>query len=409
MNDCDRIRRQLSARIDGELSSHESREVDDHLQACTACRQELETLTEVDNRLEKALTVQNVDDKVTQILLRAGTKRTVAPRVNAAHAWRFVAVGFLGIAATILIAIVPLLFENESPQPQLPSLNLIAQVTRATGPVQFLAAGKSDWSKVIPDARTSIAAGSRLKTEAGVLCEIETISKGVLRLNESAEVVFVEANRIELISGKIWCLTPDSSSIEVVVPESNQQTVAPLVFACPSSTELQCAAGERSAWCDSVSQKNATATMTMGAVTCSVSPAKMVSIDQEQKIDRTLSVDMTSKIWQLPLLAVGAEVDKELVSLLDRLLVPVGMSKARSLNEEQLRMLGPAGAIPLLAYASAENSPEHLHLRRTAIRLASELVDQRGVRLLKVLTSDPDEYIAGVAKETLNRIESTRP
>lgn len=41
MSGCEDIRELLSARIDGELSDAESRKLDEHLDACPACRQEL--------------------------------------------------------------------------------------------------------------------------------------------------------------------------------------------------------------------------------------------------------------------------------------------------------------------------------------------------------------------------------
>ncbi|MDX1925160.1 MAG: zf-HC2 domain-containing protein [Pirellulaceae bacterium] len=412
MSDCEGVRSQLSALIDGELSSTESRVVENHLQACTACRQELELLTDIDNRLTRALDVSSLERKCAEILQAAKTMPPME-RVNSGwHAWRLVSVGLLVVAATVLLALFPVFWEKDSTHPPAPSLNLVAQLTRATGPVQFLQPGETNWTEVAPNARKSLAAGSRLKTANGVLCEIATTSQGVLRMNESAEVVFVDADRVELIAGKLWCLTPNSSNIEVVIPEANQQAPAPLVFACPSSTELQCMTGDWTVTCDSISRNNSTATMTLGSVSCSVEPGETVSINREQKIDRKLSVDASSKIWQLPLLAIGAEVDEELVALLDRILAPIGMSKARSLNEDQLRSLGPVGAIPLLAYASVESptkslanpAADHLHLRRTAVRLASEMVDERGIRLLKELTADPDEYISSVAKGTLNRL-----
>jgi Putative zinc-finger len=407
MKDCDHVRSQLSGLIDGELSPEESRAVEDHLQSCLACRQEWETLSEIDSRLAGALTIQNLDRKYAAILTQAANANQIAERGSTTwHAWRLVSVGALAVAAILLLAMWPFFMTQDDSRTTIPSLNLVAQLTRATGPIQFLPAGETDWTEISSDTKKSFVAGSRLKTSTGVLCELETTSKGVLRLNESAEVVFVEPNRVELIAGQLWCLTPQSNGIEVVIPEASKQTPAPLIFACPSSTEIQCVANDRSASCDSVSPNNPTTTMTLGGVTCAVAPGESVRIDKEQNIERKQSVDASSKIWQLPLLAVGTEVDSELVLLLDRLLAPIGMTKARSLNEEQLRMLGPAGAIPLLAYASVENSPDHLHLRRTAIRLASELVDERGIRLLTQLTGDRDEYISGVAQTTLQRLKS---
>ena len=351
MIECDRVRARMSAQLDGELSVEETGEVQQHVQACASCRHEWETLTEIDNRLARAFVVEEVDRKCAEVLNRRVSVNQASRNENSASSWRLIAVGLFAVAATLLIATLPFFAEKDTSQNTIPSLNLVAQLTRATGPVQFLPAGETDWSEVAPEARKSFAAGSRLKTSTGVLCEIETTSKGVLRLNESAEIVFVEANRVELVAGKLWCLTPASTSIEVVMPEPSQQATLPLTVACPASTEFQCAAGERSVSCDSLSKNNSTATMTMGAVTCSVAPGETVSIDREQKVDRKLSVDAASKIWQLPLLAIGVEVDQELVLLLDRILAPIGMSKARNMNEDQLRMLGPAGALPLLAYA----------------------------------------------------------
>lgn len=319
------------------------------------------------------------------------------------RAWRYAAI-VMAVAATLLLTSSPFFFETQSLQTADSRPAFVAQLTRATGPVRFLRPGASDWTVWLPSEPELFLAGSRLKTDEGVLCEVQTSTKVVIRLNESAEVVFSEPDQIELIAGQLWCLAPASTNIDVALPKASTQSASSLTFACPGSTEVQCVAGASSSSCDSVSLDNSNATLTIGANTYPVAPGEALSIDREQNIARKLSVDSSAKIWQLPLLAIGTEVDRELVLLLDRLLAPIGMTKARSLNEEQIRMLGPAGAVPLLAYAVTESSPEHLHLRRTAVRLASELADDRCVRLLKRLTSDPDEDIASVPNETVNRI-----
>ena len=52
MSGCEDIRELLSARIDGELSDAESRTLDEHLDACPACRQELAETERVWRRLD---------------------------------------------------------------------------------------------------------------------------------------------------------------------------------------------------------------------------------------------------------------------------------------------------------------------------------------------------------------------
>ena len=54
-----------------------------------------------------------------------------------------IAVGLFVVAATLLIAALPFFAEKDSSQDTVPSLNLVAQLTRATGPVQFLASRRN--------------------------------------------------------------------------------------------------------------------------------------------------------------------------------------------------------------------------------------------------------------------------
>ena len=401
MSVCDHVRSSLSALVDGELSIIESQEAEKHMLSCAACRQEWHSLVDIDNRLASALIVEEVNRKCAEILQRSANSIQLTNKHGLS--WRYVAIAMV-VAATLLLVLLPFFFETQSSKTADTRPAFVAQLIRATGPIRYLRPGANDWTVWLPSAPEWFVAGSRLKTDEGVLCEVQTSTKGVIRLNESAEVVFRKPNQIELVAGQLWCLAPASTIIDVALPNASTQSPSSLAFACPGSTEVQCVAGASSSTCDSVSPDNSYATLTIGANTYTVAPGETLSIDREQNIDRKLNVDSSAKIWQLPLLAIGTEVDRELVLLLDRLLAPIGMTKARSLNEEQIQMLGPAGAVPLLAYAVTESSPEHLHLRRTAVRLASELADDRCVRLLKRLTSDPDEDIARVAKETLNRI-----
>ena len=280
----------------------------------------------------------------------------------------------------------------------------VARLVRATGSIQLLSPGARDWTTVSSGSNESFVAGSRVKTNDGVSCELQTSADGLIRLNQSAELILHQANQVELVVGQLWCLAPSTNSIDVEIPVSNVETPQLATLACPSSSEFQCVAGNDFASCNSVSPGNANASMTLGAFSCPVAPGETVSVDSNQKIDRTASSDSVSKVWQLPLLALGTSEDQELRSLLTHLLAPIGMTKARHLNENQIRQLGPSGAIPLLAYVVAESSPEQLELRRTATRLASELADQRGAEMLARLTSDPDAFIANQAKETLRRL-----
>ena len=109
--------------------------------------------------------------------------------------------------------------------------------------------------------------------------------------------------------------------------------------------------------------------------------------------------------WQLPLLALSRGSRRELHDSIQRLLAPIGMTKAQHLNETQIRALGPAGAIPLLAYVTEQPNDKDKFLRHTAMRLAVESADNSATALLSRLTSDNDPYIATQAQKALARIQ----
>lgn len=399
---CDKVRPLLSALVDGELTVDESQHVESHLQSCGPCRQERDFMIDFDQQLTRSLVVDDVDSKITAILQRV-EKSTELPKRDGQR-WKWTAMA-VAIAATLLLALLPAMFDEMETRgvPETEPVR-VARLVRATGSIQLLSPGARDWTTVSSGSNESFVAGSRVKTNDGVSCELQTSADGLIRLNQSAELILHQANQVELVVGQLWCLAPSTNSIDVEIPVSNVETPQLATLACPSSSEFQCVAGNDFASCNSVSPGNANASMTLGAFSCPVAPGETVSVDSNQKIDRTASSDSVSKVWQLPLLALGTSEDQELRSLLTHLLAPIGMTKARHLNENQIRQLGPSGAIPLLAYVVAGSSPEQLELRRTATRLASELADQRGAEMLARLTSDPDAFIANQAKETLRRL-----
>lgn len=418
MTSCVKIRTLLSALIDGELSQTQTELVNQHLEQCEACQVDWRSLKKLDAKLAQAL---SLDDVGEEFIRSCHSKRQVVNQ-NAARGLtsdtnlnmgrsRFVGLIAL-IAAAILVCASALVYSFKTkvvsgPDPS-PGIQpqIVARLVRATGAVELQLPGSVQWDSVNNADETPLAQGSRLRTGESVLCEIETSDHAKIRLNETGEVVFHDSRAIELIQGQLWCLASDQSGIEIDLAINGPSVPKIASFLCPSESEFQCSAADNSASCDSISLLNTQTEMSFGASVCSIKPGETVSIDAEQQVQRKPSDDQETKVWQLPLLAIGNEIDQELRTTMTKLLAPIGMTKATHLNEVQIRRLGPPGAIPLLAYALTETSPERLDLRRRAVLLASELADQRAIGLLTRLTEDPDTVIADQAARTLQRIAS---
>lgn len=407
MRSCQQTRERLSEWLDNETSAADATEIHQHLRNCPQCQQEWESLQSLDRDLKATLQLDGVDERISTIR-RVAQDQLKSRRTGFDTISRRVAL-LAALAAAILVALF--VFRGldhttadgkaglgESIEPM-----IVARLVKATGDVQVMNPGNQHWDSIQPSTLVSLEKGARLRTDDSVLCELQTVDDGKIRVDRSCEVVFRDQSEIELIRGKIWCLAPEKNSLDIEINSSASPNIPIATMTCPSGSEFQCGVQDDVASCQSLSPTNSKTEMWVGSTACSVGPGESVSIDSKQNVQRNPESEST-KIWQLPLLAIHSPIDDELRLVMQKLLAPIGMTKAMHFNEQQIRALGPAGAIPLLAYAATESDASHLNLRRTAVSLARDLADESAIDLLTKLASDPDASISKQAAETLNRI-----
>ena len=108
-NHCTEFHPLLSSMLDGELSVAESQELDAHLLDCKSCQQSLATMQQVNGILEDTLSETWFDHSQEQGRGHGQRDRQSVSQVLAAeHAWGPVgagALGFVGVAAAVLVAI----------------------------------------------------------------------------------------------------------------------------------------------------------------------------------------------------------------------------------------------------------------------------------------------------------------
>lgn len=401
MTDCVDIRAKLSALLDNELPESEAAEVQSHLDGCDPCGQQWQQLQSLDNRLKRALTIDDVAEKVSRIQQAALVAPAEEERQSSSLI-RFPSI-IAVVAATILLAFLATRPQEEPPVAKVKPPIIVAHLIRATGTVDVQPSRTDQWQSIQEVENFPLAEGTRLKTDKDILCELKTSDDCKVRIDQLAEIVIHDSSKVELLSGQLWCLAPKQSGIDIEILLRGTQPPESATMSCPPTAEIQCVAGESIASCDSLSSQNEPTAMVIGTFRCPVAPGETVSVDANQNVQRKEIYD-ARKIWQLPLLAVGHRVDEELIGSMNTLLTPIGRTKARHLNEQQIRRLGPKGALPLLAFAKSETSPAQLRLRRTAVNIAADLADQSAIDLLQHLASDPDSLISRRANDALKRI-----
>ena len=398
MIQCDQIRDQMSAALDGELDADLLQALSEHLEGCDDCDREWKLLVEVDQQLRREL----VSPAACEI------DRPIGPVVVASARTWTAAISVFGMAAAILIC-AAISWTKPAEAPHLRATNpdarqFAATLVHATGPVEVYDSDAGAWLAWAPEENPLLEYGVRLRTQSAVRCEFQTIKNGTVRLDEDAELVWKHADEVMLLKGRMWCVAPADESISVQLPVLAQNQIA--TFVCPSQSESHYATEPPMITCTSTSDENETVTAKFEAWSCSVNPGETVQIGNDQNVESDEQMVAVAKAWQLPLLA-SRESHAELNQSVTWLLSPIGYTKATHFNEKQIRALGPAGAIPLLAYVKHSGSEmSQQTTRRTAMQLTFDVADPSALPMLRELRSDDDEVVADLADRIIQRIQS---
>lgn len=402
----------MNAALDGELSPGERSAMERHLAECGSCRDQWTDLQNLDLDLSRVLqppAVTSAADRIAASVSKmAPPARAVSPdtasrrRRTLAIDRRLSRIAVAAVVCTLLAATGTVL--------QLSTASVaIAEIAMATGPIEYKPSDARNWLVASGSSRMSLPPRTRVRTHARALCEIRTTSDAVLRLNEHAELLLLDATRVELVAGELWCRASASGGLQICAPVSPGPTAGDLVFNCPSSTEMQWRAlPNRELSCLHVA--DTPVQLKLPQTTCTIQPGECLTFASgELRSEATEHVDsLLATNWQLPLLALRQPGDFELRERLKSLLAVIGRSKAAYLYEEQIRQLGPAGAIPLIEFVLAPESREQPDLRIRAMTLAADLAPASAIPDLQSLLKDDDDGVRQRAAQALRRLAAER-
>ncbi len=277
-----------------------------------------------------------------------------------------------------------------------------------TGTVDYKVANAHDWTSVAGTQRVSLPAFARVRTRSTSLCEIRTGCDALVRLNHETDLVLHRAEKVELVTGELWCRAPATAEMEICAPSAPRQPTMTNVFTCPSSAEMQWKALPNNAMsCQDVA--NTAIELQLPSMNCTIQPGECVTFSAGQPIPEPTQFNPVEATgWQLPLLVLRPAQDSELRDRLTSVLALIGRSKASFLYEDQIRGLGPSGVVPLLAYVRSTDSVSQPELRLRAMEMIAEMATSASIDDLHALLQDGDPRIRTLSGQALTRLQPGR-
>jgi ferric-dicitrate binding protein FerR (iron transport regulator) len=397
---CESLPLLMNATLDDELSPEERAEMQQHLKECPACQAHWAQLQGLHDQLTEALVPPSAEPAINRIVGMIQPRSIANPRRPRNPSTRNSSFALVAVVCTLLLAVVTV-FQWSTATPA------VAEIALSTGTIDFKPANARDWIEMTNQTRVSLPALTRVRTRSQSLCEIRTRSDAIVRLNQDSELVMHRSEKVELVAGELWCRAPVSTGMLICASSSPNQSPGVNVFSCPSSTETQWRALPNQV----LTALDAAATpveIHLPQATCTIQPGESLTFagGQPRADQARRSNPLQATSWQLPLLALRDPLDSELQDRLTRMLSLVGQSKVSYLYEDQIRKLGPAGAVPLLAYVRSAESRRQPELRSRAMQLAVETAGDSSQSDFEFLISDKNPQIQMLSRQALERLKS---
>ncbi len=418
---CDEVQNLLSAWIDGGVSDETDAAVSSHLRGCTPCAQEASVLKEMHARMVRLAPSEASVDRLTNHVLRAwkpsGETIQLAgpasqPENQRTH-WQA-----LAAAAMVLVIGIGIWRQVQDNEPGVrhdvpladssddvrvdvvdttPAVAAgVANVVHTSGTVEVQYLDRGEW---LPVSFTPFACPSDAAVRTGddSLCQVETASGGIVRLDEHATVRVCNSDEIELETGRVWCRAANDGTLQLTptLAETNPpETVDSLtclsvpVFCCPSNCSMQAQLTDSNdLQVHSVDGCIDVFSNPFGRQLNSGEAVQIVGgrVDREYEEDALLAMR-----WMLPLMAANAD---EVETFTERVLATIGGAKASFVFEADLVQLGEPGAVPLLAFLQSTAADDRVEARQTAARVLSQTAGEAMTNDLINLLSDQDPEV----------------
>jgi hypothetical protein len=453
---CLDIQSHLSAWLDGELAGDVSEVVRDHLAECSECRAFAEALQQLDTTFEKAAAIYN--DAVARIAVNVlssiandravdravggeALKGTPQPlpegnvtrpeiqertRSLSSRVTPFLvpvstaAAGFL-LAWMIFAPSSREVVTNEEPQPafkvqepELPRVEPpVARLVAATGSVECRQPGQADWSLLDEKSSSHCSRGTKVRTAAGVRCELETEDHCIIRLNEETELAIRSPREIELRSGEVWCRSTSDVKLQVIAASRHRAPAnanLALCFTCPANgtliSEVDPQGGCR------IQSATGDVDVSLGTTLRRLKRGEIARFDDGQLVIEPHHADsLLATSWMQPLLVLKGHDSPELGDRVNRLLANLGRSKLDNLYEDEIRSLGDYAVLPLLRFVQSESSREAPNQRHRAMSIVADMAPAWLIGDLIELLADPEPAVriqAAAALERLTRLSQGR-